>query len=109
MGARARDRSLVLRSTRSQDRRDRPGGAIEMRHYQGMDMYNEWKGTGKGGPGGAIGVAHWPCARCPWNILMRTTGSPGKHEKRLRERARFLKNGKLCGLHSAPLELTNGA
>jgi hypothetical protein len=45
---------------------------IEMRHYQGMDMYNEWKGTGKGGPGGAIGVAHWPCARCPWNILMRT-------------------------------------
>ena len=32
-----------------------------------------------------------------------------RHEERQRERARFLKNGKLCGLHSAPLELTNWA
>jgi hypothetical protein len=33
----------------------------------------------------------------------------GQHEKRLRERARFLKNGKLCGLHSVSLELRNWA
>ena len=32
-----------------------------------------------------------------------------RHEERQRERARFLKNGELCGLHSAPLELTNWA
>ena len=32
----------------------------------------------------------------------------GRHEERLRERARFLKNGKLCGLHSVSLELRNG-
>lgn len=57
---------------------------VSMSQVEGMDMYNEWKGTGytekagqKESVGGAIGVSKWPCARCGWNMLMRTQGDPG--------------------------------